>query len=147
MRHAVAATVLLVVSVSPALAEDANPVEALTDPTAISDAAASGLEALQDASADKVMVSAMMGRKVRGPGGETLGTLEDLVVIPGGKIVAILVRPDEGEPVALPYQALKVSGAASAAGEAGLSLPVGLDEARAMEGMQALTSAVLDRQD
>ncbi len=84
----------------------------------------------------------MIGRKVTGPDGDELGEVEDLVVAPGGQVVAVLVKPDEGDRVALPYRALKVSGAASASEEMGLSLPIDLDEARAIDGMQALTDAV-----
>lgn len=120
-------------------------VETLTDPAAIGDAASEAAELLGEKAKHKLLASEMIGRDVTGPGGDTIGTVEDLVVVPGGKVVAILVKPpggQSGKPVALPYQALKVSAAGKAAGKAGLSLPVGLDEARGIKGMQALTEAV-----
>ncbi len=118
-------------------------VEALTDPSAISDAATKAADELAGKAKDSLLASEMIGREVTGPGGDSLGTVQDLVVIPGGQVMAILVKPKGGgEPVALPYRALKVSGAAKAADQMGLSLPVSLDEARGMQGMQALTKAV-----
>lgn len=115
--------------------------EALTDSDAIGDAAQEAADRLDDAK-DRLLASEMIGRKVTGPDGDELGEVEDLVVAPGGQVVAVLVKPDEGDRVALPYRALKVSAAASASEEMGLSLPVDLDEARGIDGMQALTDAV-----
>jgi sporulation protein YlmC with PRC-barrel domain len=117
-------------------------VETLTKPSAIADAATKAADELAKKAKDSVLASEMIGRQVTGPGGDNLGTVQDLVVIPGGQVMAILVKPSGGgAPVALPYRALKVSGAAKAADQLGLSLPVSLDEARGMQGMQALTKA------
>jgi sporulation protein YlmC with PRC-barrel domain len=124
------------------LAAQSDLIEALTDPAAIGDAAQGAADRLASEAEDKVLVSEMIGREVTGPGGERVGAVDDLVVVPGGQIVAVLVSPAEGAPVALPYRALKVSAAASAAEQMGLSLPVSLEDARAMQGMQALTRAV-----
>lgn len=123
-------------------AEVDEAVEALTDPAAIGDAASQAADELASKAEDKVLASEMIGREITGPDGDTLGEVEDLVVVPGGKVMAVLVRPsDDGELVALPYQALKVSAAAEGGDELGLSLPVDLEEARAIDGMQALTEA------
>ena len=117
--------------------------EALTDPAKIGGAAQKAADQLKGNAKSKLLASQVIGRQITGPGGKTAGTVEDLVVVPGGQVVAILVNPSGGgQPVALPYGALKVSAASSAADEMGLSLPVGLDEVRGMQGMQALTEAV-----
>jgi PRC-barrel domain len=116
--------------------------EMLTDPAKIEEAAKKAADQLGKKAKAKVLASELIGRKVTGPGGGTVGTVEDLVVVPGGQVLAVLIKSDGGQPVALPYGALKVSAASSAADKMGLSLPVGLEEARAMQGMQALTKAV-----
>jgi sporulation protein YlmC with PRC-barrel domain len=116
--------------------------ETLTDPAKIGDAAQKAADQLRGKAKGKLLASKMIGREVTGPGGGTVGTVEDLVVVPGGNVVAVLVKPSNGQPVALPYGALKVSAASSAADKMGLSLPVSLEEARGMQGMQALTEAV-----
>ncbi len=118
-------------------------VETLTDPAKIGDAAQKAADQFGQKAKSKLLASKMLGQEVTGPGGGTVGTLQDLVVVPGGQVIAVLVKPsDGGQPVALPYQAMKVSAASSAAGKAGLSLPVSLEDARAIQGMQALTKAV-----
>ncbi len=102
-------------------------VETLTDASAIGDAASKAADELAKKGKASVLASEMIGREVTGPGGGALGTVQDLVVVPGGQVMAILVAPKGGgAPVALPYRALKVSGAAKAADQLGLSLPVSL---------------------
>lgn len=118
-------------------------VEALTDPAAITDAAASAAQTLEKSAKGHLLVAEMLGSEIAGPSGDTLGTLENLVVIPGGKIVAAIVKPKQGDPIALPYQALKVSAAASAGKKTGLTLPIELEKARGMSALQDLTAAVL----
>lgn len=57
--------------------------------------------------ADHVMVADMIGRDVVGPDGAALGTLENLVVLPGGNLVAAVVALEDGTRVALPWDAAK----------------------------------------
>lgn len=145
MKRIIAPLCLALIAATPAVAQQtgvAGMAESLTDPGRIGDAAQKAADQLAGKAKSKLLASAMIGREITGPGGDTVGTVEDLVVIPGGQVVAVLVKPGEGQPVALPYGALKVSAASSAAEGVGLSLPVGLEDARAMQGMQALTEAV-----
>jgi hypothetical protein len=142
MKRMLAALAVALIAAPLPLAAGAGMAETLTDPAKIGDAAAKAADRLAKKAKSKVLASKMIGRKVTGPGGGTVGTVEDLVVVPGGQVVAVLVKPGSGQPVALPYGALKVSAASSAADSLGLSLPVSLEEARAMQGMQALTKAV-----
>ena len=67
---------------------------------------------LGETAADRVLVADLLGREVIGPDGEALGTLDDLVVLPGGNLVAAVIARPDGTPVALPWDAAKAGVAA-----------------------------------
>lgn len=113
---------------TPALAQD------------LASAASDALSAVTDAAEDTLLVGDIIGQDIAGPGGETLGTVENLVAIPGGRLVGIVVAPEDGDRLVLPYQMLKID---TAAETTGLSLPVTLADARAMEAVGKLTEAAL----
>ncbi|HUF56308.1 MAG TPA: hypothetical protein VMM55_07075 [Thermohalobaculum sp.] len=120
-----------------------EPLQGLADPDAVADLAANAAGVVTEKAKDTLLVREMLGREITGPGGETVGTLGNLVVVPGGRIAAIVVLPGSGDPLVLPYQALKLSAAASAGEAVGLSLPMDLEEARGLGPVQDLTAAVL----
>ncbi len=68
------------------------------------------LSALESAGRERLLVGSLIGSDVSGPDGEVVGTVDDLVVIPGGRIVAALIQPrDGGDVVPVPYQLVKLS--------------------------------------
>ena len=70
---------------------------------------------LAEGAADQVLVADMLGRDVIGPDGTALGTLENLVVLPGGNLVAAVIARPEGRRIALPWDAAKAGVKAGAA--------------------------------
>ena len=129
-----------------ALAQDGviETAQSLTDASAVAESAMKTVETLSKNAAEHMLVKDMLGTEVTGPGGNVVGTVENLVVVPGGKVMAVIIKPKDGQPVALPYGALKVSTAASAANSIGLTLPISLDDLRGKEAVQKLTSTVLN---
>ena len=84
----------------------------LPDEIAGSEAMASAAQAILEAGVDKILIGDLIGTTIEGPEGEALGTVENLVAVPGGRLVAALMTLEDGTRIAVPYQALKVSGAA-----------------------------------
>lgn len=102
-----------------------------------SEAMASAARAILDAGVDEILIGDLIGTTIEGPEGEALGTVENLVAVPGGRLVAALMTLEDGTRIAVPYQALKLSGAAEAL-EA--TLPVSADELRAMGELEDLAA-------
>lgn len=96
-------------------------------------------DTLKQAAADKLLVADMLGAEVTSPGGERLGTVENLVVVPGGKLVAAILALEGGEKLPVPYRMVKVSRAQE---KLGVSLPVTLDDLRGDEAVEALAKAL-----
>ena len=140
LRPALVAAALLLPPSAPAM----EPLQGVADPDAVADLAGNAARTVTEQARDTLLVREMLGREITGPGGETVGTLGNLVIVPGGRVAAIVVLPTDGDPIVLPYQALKLSAAASTGDAVGLSLPMDLDEARALGPVQELTGAVLD---
>lgn len=143
MRIKLLAAALLVSAPVEALSQASGLLDSLSDPSSITDAAVTAVDTMRSQASEHLLASNILGQEVTGPGGDTVGTIEDLVVVPGGKLVAVLIKPRDGEPIALPYQALKASAVASAGDSLGFSLPVSLEEARGMQSLQDLTSAII----
>ncbi|WP_420391268.1 PRC-barrel domain-containing protein [Acuticoccus sp.] len=129
-RLAAAAVLLLAPS---ALAQ---PQPAVADLTG---AASGAVDALSDAAEDRLRIADVLGASVTGPSGETVGTVEDLVAIPGGRLVAVILSLEDGGRLGVPYQTLAVSRTSDALG---LSLPVGIDDLRQNETVSQLSSAL-----
>lgn len=102
-------------------------------------AAESAAETLKSAAADKLLVADMLGAEVTGPGGEAIGTVENLAVVPGGKLVAAILTLENGERLPVPYQMVKVS---RAQGKLDIELPVTLEDLRGDEAVNALAAAL-----
>ena len=101
--------------------------------------ASDAVSALTEAGRDKLLIADLIGAKVTDPSGEA-GTLTNLVAVPGGRIVAALVTPaGGGDPIAIPYQLVKIDAAADTLG---LSLPEPLADLAGRSGMEELGQAV-----
>ena len=138
---------LVAVADAPAARAQSTAVDAATDAAAsvasgdLAGAASEAADAIEGAAEAKLLIADMIGAQVKGPDGATLGTVENLVVVPGGTLVAAIlaVQGTDGEHLPVPYRLVKVSGAADALG---VSVPVGLEELRANEAVAALASAL-----
>lgn len=130
--HALA---LLLVLPDPGRAQDLD----LPDEIAGSEAMAEAAATIAEAGADKVLVGDMIGLEVKGPEGEALGTIEDLAAIPSGRLVAALMTLEDGTRIAVPYAALKVTGARDALEAA---LPVAAEELRDIGALTDLAEAL-----
>lgn len=102
-------------------------------------AASEAVDALKGADEARLLIADLIGAEVTGPGGQVLGTIEDLVAVPGGTLVAAILAVEGGERLPVPYQLVEASRGADALG---VSLPVGLEELRADETVAALASAL-----
>jgi PRC-barrel domain len=107
--------------------------DSLTDSSAIASAA----QTIAEAAKDKVLVGDLIGQSLTGVEGDTIGTVENLVAVPGGRLVAALVRTSDGTRIAVPYAALKVSAAAQ-----GLSATVPASELTGMGELQSLAQSL-----
>ncbi len=83
----------------------------------------------------------LLGTNVTGPGGSTIGTVADLVVIPGGRIIAAIISTKDKKTgrIPVPFSIVKVS---NTAGKLGLALPVSVSELKGMKEIQSLAQAV-----
>lgn len=93
-------------SAGPVLAQDK------TSPDDFAQTAGDAVATLRDAATEKVLIRDLLGQDVTGPSGRSLGTVENFAMIPGGRLVAIVLQLTDGDRVALPYQVLTVSTAA-----------------------------------
>ena len=105
----------------------------------LSSAATGAAEALKGAAEAKLLIADLIGADVTGPDDRKLGTVDDLVAVPGGRIVAVVLSIEGGERLPVPFELVKVARAADAAG---VSLPVTLDELRADEAIRTLADAL-----
>lgn len=95
--------------------------------------------ALTDAARDRLLVADLIGAEITDPAGRA-GTVTNLVAVPGGRLVAVLVEPSGGgEPIALPYQILKLD---TASDTLGVSLERRLSELAGMQGITELGQAM-----
>lgn len=133
------AAALLLATQAPA--QDASTPDALDLPDEIagSEAVASAAQTIVDAGADQFLLADLIGSEVTGPTGEVLGTIEDLAAIPGGRLVAVLMSLEDGTPIAVPYQAMKLQGASDAAG---MVLDLDAETLRGMPELRDLAEAL-----
>ena len=111
----------------------------LPEEVAGSEALARAATTIAEAGVDKVLVADLIGLEVRGPGGEPLGTVEDLAAIPGGRLVAALMSLEDGTRIAVPYAALKVAGAR---GTLEATLPMSAEELGGMRELKELAASL-----
>lgn len=112
-------------------------------PDSLTDAAgiASAAQTLGEAAMDRLLIKDLIGTELTGSDGNSVGTIEDFVVIPGGRIVAALIETGDGTRLAVPFAAVKVVNAAS---QVGLEVPVGASELQGMGELRALASSLTD---
>lgn len=96
-------------------------------------------ETLAGTAADRVLVAGLIGSELAGPSGKALGTVENLVMLPGGRIVAALVEMPDGTRIAVPFQAVKIAGAAETARA---SVPFDAEELRDLPALADLATAL-----
>ncbi|MDX1655464.1 MAG: PRC-barrel domain-containing protein [Candidatus Competibacteraceae bacterium] len=131
-------------AMTPAFAQDQELLNQAVEEMTAGDLTAAAQEAvktLASAAKDRILIRDIFSAEIKGPQGQTVGTVENLAVIPGGQIVAALVETAQGRTIAVPFKAVKV---ARAAGKLALSLPVGLSELEGMEALQSLTGELGD---
>ncbi len=61
---------------------------------------------MQGSMVQPMQISHLIGKKIVGSGGETLGTIRDLVIDPQGRVQFAVVAVSEGKTVAVPFEAL-----------------------------------------
>lgn len=107
----------------------------------LASAAGDAVKALQSAAKDSLLVKDILGAEVTDPRGGTVGHIENLVVIPGGRVVAAIVAiKDKGMGrIPVPFAAVKLQ---RKAGKLGVALPATLSEMKGMKEVQALTQAL-----
>lgn len=106
----------------------------------LASAAKEAATALSDSAKDSLLVRDLLGATVTAPGGEKSGTVEDLVVVPGGRIVAALVKTgSDGERIPVPFSAVKVTRSAS---KLSLELPESIEALKKDSAVDALAKAI-----
>jgi len=110
-------------------------------PADVASAATEAAKALGSAAQDKLLVRDLLGAPVSGPGGGTVGTIADLVVIPGGRVVAAIIaaRDKEIGRIPVPFSVAKIS---HTTGKLGLTLPISLSDLRGLKEIESLAEAI-----
>lgn len=121
---------------APASAQDLpSSLDDLTDASSIASAA----QTLVEQAEDRILVRDMLGKEIKGSDGETIGTVENLAVVPGGRIVAAIVDTGQDSRIALPFAAVKLAGSASA-----LEVPVPASELTGMSALRSLADSLAE---
>ena len=105
-------------------------------PSDLAQTAGSAVDALRSAAEDKLLIGDVIGSDVSGPSGETIGTIRNLVAVPGGRLVAVVLELEGGDRIAAPYQLLKVS---AASGSLQAAMPVTADELTSMSAVEEMS--------
>lgn len=139
-----AGLILLIMSLQPATSQSApNPAQAAKQmaPGDIASAAKSAAQTLTSNAKDKLLVKDLLGAPVHGPNGSAIGTVEDLVVLPGGRVVAAIVSTKSKSTgrIPVPFAVVKLS---RTSGKLELNLPVQVSELTGMKEVQELKSAI-----
>ncbi len=114
-------------------------------PGDVASAAAKAAQVLRSVAKDKLLVRDLLGAPVSEPGGGKVGTVADLVVIPGGRVVAALISTKDKNMgrIPVPFSAAKVT---HTAGKLGMTLPVSLSDLKRMKEVQSLTQVIPGKQ-
>ncbi|WP_181707653.1 PRC-barrel domain-containing protein [Chthonobacter rhizosphaerae] len=110
-------------------------------PSDLATAAESAAATLSKSAKDSLLVRDLLGAEVTAPGGDVSGTVQDLVVVPGGRIVAAIVEPKAkgADPVPVPFAAVKVKKSAS---RLQVELPEPLSSLKSDKSVAALAKAI-----
>ena len=100
---------------------------------------ASAAQSLRDTGMDKLLIKDLIGKTLTGTDGNTIGTIENFAVVPGGRIIAAVVSTGDGATIAVPYAAIKV---ANAAGTANLHVSVPASELQEMNELRSLANSL-----
>ncbi|WP_349371140.1 PRC-barrel domain-containing protein [Salinarimonas sp.] len=135
--RAVLSTALALAFVGPpALAQQQSGAAATPTPMPRPDGMAEAATALRDAAENALLVRDLLGKEVADPSGGSVGTIANLAVIPGGRIVAAILETPDGTRVPVPFAAVKVAAKAST-----VSLTKPLSELQAGDAYGALEDA------
>ncbi len=134
MRTTALAAPLALLLAGPAAAQDDPFVKMgdLTSAVGIAEAA----KKIRDTATAGMLVADLLGKELTGHDGETLGTVENFVVVPGGRLIAAVVETGDGARIAVPFAAIKL------AGLRGQRLPVTVEELRGMTELVDLGAAI-----
>ena len=119
----------------PVVAQDLPSPGDLTSASSIASAA----QTLAGQAGDRVLVRDLLGKELKGADGNTVGTVEDLAVIPGGRVIAAIVSTGEGSRIAVPFAAVKLAGSAS---ELQVSVPA--SELTGLTELQSLAQSLTE---
>lgn len=110
-------------------------------PGDVASAANSAVQALTSAAKDKVLVKDLLGASVTVPGGDTVGTVENLVVLPGGRVIAAIIATKSSQTgrIPVPFASVKLS---QASGKIGVMLPASVSELNGMTEVQKLKGLI-----
>lgn len=117
----------------PASAQDLPTFDDLTSASAIASAA----ESLESKLGDRLLVRDLLGKELKGADGESVGTIEDLAVVPGGRVIAAIVSTGDGSRIAVPFAAVKLADSASR-----VEVPVAASELTGMSALGSLATAL-----
>lgn len=137
IRQASLASVFLVFGHGPALSQAALP-DAVED-LASRDGIAAAASKLAGEGKDRLLLTNMLDEKIKGSDGETIGTVKDFAVIPGGRVIAAIVETDDGMRIAIPYGAVKVAVSADALG---LEVPVNSSDIQSLSELESLAESL-----
>lgn len=135
------ALALLAAVCGPAFAQDAFAQDVPDAGAALPADVGGAAELLRGAAEDALLLRDLLGTEVSEPGGNAIGTVENFVVIPGGRIVAAVIETSDGDRLPVPFAAVKLE---AKSGEAQAALDRPLSELREDEGFGALRDAVPD---
>jgi sporulation protein YlmC with PRC-barrel domain len=130
MRVFPAAVIALVAA--PAVAQDLPSPGDLTGSSAIASAA----QSLLDQTEERLLVRDLLGKELKGADGEVVGTVENLAVAPGGRVIAAIVSTEDMR-IAVPFGAVKLAAAGS-----GLEATVPASELTSMSELQSLAESL-----
>lgn len=116
------------------------PVAFAQDTLDLSSASSDAVSALSDAAEDKILIADLIGADVSDPSGDVVGTVDNLVAVPGGRIVAAIIKPeDDGDLLPVPFQAVKLS---QGADKASVALPDTIGDMRDSSEVKDLSDAI-----
>ncbi|NDV89278.1 hypothetical protein GTW51_21690 [Aurantimonas aggregata] len=133
-------TALFAAGIAHAQDSGARDVGSMT-PGDVASSANSAAQALTSAARDKLLVKDLLGASVKVPGGDTVGTVENLVVVPGGRVVAAIIATQSSETgrIPIPFASVKLS---QASGKISMMLPASVSELTGTKEVQKLRDLV-----
>ncbi|CUH33554.1 PRC-barrel domain protein [Jannaschia seosinensis] len=94
---------------------------------------------IADAAEDRLLIADILGREMIGADGNSIGTVENFVVLPGGNLVAAVIARKDGSRIALPWKAVQ---AGLAVEGSDITLPMSGEEIDGSEPLRKLTDSL-----